>query len=143
MSLARIKKAKEKQVELEAQIQEKKVEIKEEKLSQTNTLLTTERTNSQIANINRKIAGKNKSISQTNYNISIVKDGAAKDLHGYEKASRLFKQHEYKSKLQLAEINLNELIANNQHIVNYNGDSTAKLISPSEIEVPQIEFTPV
>ena len=140
MSLARIKRAKKKQVRREAKYQELLADIKHQKVQQAFAQLDAEKLNADIAKVGTKIARKNLSIANTNYNISIVKDGAAKDLHGYEKAARLLKQHEYKAKLELAEINLNEAIANNHHLVSYNGDTKTQLLSPVQLELPQVEF---
>lgn len=140
MSLERIQAAQEKQIALKADTEEIKVDIEEQRKIQAEVGLIIEKTKTNITHTKRRITAKDYQIAKTNYDIAIVREGAAKDKHGFEKASRLMGQHEYKAKLQIREIALNDQLLNIKHSAAMSGSAAVELISGADLVVPQIEM---
>lgn len=141
MSLERIQAAQERQIELKAKTEELKIDIEKERHEQTKISLYTERTKTNIASVNRRIKGKELLTANINYDIATIRQGAASDQRQFEKSSRLMGQHEYRAKLQIREVALNDQILNIRHNAAMSGDSAIQLISGADLTIPQLDIT--
>ena len=130
MSQARIRAAKEQQIELTAQIEETVVLIKKQQLLQTQTDWRIQLTKSQIAGVHENIAQTELTMANTNAQMVQVKSLAMTDALQYETANRSLKQAEYRSRLETQQIKLAEIQAVNSHQMVING-TEIKLLPPS------------
>ena len=133
MSYERIRKAKAQQINIQANIEEKMVLVYKQRYAQTVALHKTEINKTRVAGQVYQQSVFNVQEATINTSLSQVKVGKATDSLGFEQADRALKQTEYRTRLELGQIKIGELIAQRCHELHISG-AGMRAIAPNPTE---------
>ena len=134
MTYERIRKAKAQQINIQANIEEKMVLVYKQRYAQTVALHKTEINKTRVAGQVYQQSVFNVQEATINTSLSQVKVGKATDSLGFEQADRALKQTEYRTRLELGQIKIGELIAQRCHELHISG-AGMRAIAPNPTDI--------